>query len=435
MQLAAANILPGAKGRLLPASIPFSFFAAAIVFHVLLWAVLLRAAGEVAWFGGGLGHSLGALHILTLGVLASTAMGAGFQLLQVATRQPLAALWPARAAFWLFVPGVLLLIHGMGEGSLIALDVGGGAAAMGLVIYAWLVVDNLWRSTDLGVVGLHAWVSMAALLLLIVAGVALVLDFDRGFVWDHGALALAHGILGLYGFIGTLALGFSYVLVPMFALAAAVPFRWGMASLGLWTLALVVAVGGALLAQAHVIVLAAALASAAALLHIGGISRVLAKRMRKRLGLSFVLIRAAWGLLVASLVLGAGAALGWVGTRGLALFGFVAAFGWLLTFLLGVLQRILPFLAVMHAPKGGRPPLASQLVSTRALAVHAACHFAALAAIVAGIALDDTLVITGGAVAGLAGAIAFAWFGVVVFFHVIRPGAPRMPASTAVLER
>jgi hypothetical protein len=435
MQLGPASLLPGAKGRLLPASIPFSFFGAAIIFHVLLWAVLLRAAGELASFGGGLGHSLGALHILTLGVLASTAMGAAFQLLQVATRQPLVALWPARAAFWLFAPGVLLLVHGMGEGSLIALDVGGGSVAAGLVMYGWLVADNLRRSPEFGNVGLHAWVSMAALLLLIVAGLVLVLDFSTGVVRDRGALALAHAILGLYGFMGTLALGFSYVLVPMFALASAVPMRLGMVSLGLWAFALVMGVAGALLSEVHVIAAAATIACAAGLIHIGGISRVLAKRMRKHLGLSFTLIRAAWGLLVVSLVLGACAALGWLGARGPALFGFVAAFGWLLTFHIGILQRILPFLAAMHSAKGSRPPLVSQLVSARALAIHAVCHFVALGAVIVGIALDKTRLIAGGAVIGLVGSVAFAWFGAVVFFHVIRAAASRAAASTAVLER
>jgi len=435
MQLAAATVLPGAKSRLLPATIPFSFFGAAIVFHVVLWAVLFQAADGLATFRGGLGHSLGALHVLTLGVLGSTAMGAAFQLLQVATRQPLIALWPARAAFWLFVPGVVLLVHGMGGGGITALEIGGGLAASGLALYGWLVADNLRRSRDFGIVGPHAWVSIAALFLLIGAGLALVVDFRTGWVADHGALALAHGILGLYGFFGTLALGFSYILVPMFALAAAVPVRWGQTSLTLWVAALAVAIAGALGSSVDAVVAGCVMAFAGALIHIGGIRRVLAKRMRKRLGLSFVLIHAAWGFLLASLVLGVLAAVGWLGERGPALFGFVAAFGWLLTFLLGILQRILPFLASMHSAKGGRAPLVSELVSQRALAIHAVCHIAALAAVIAGIALDQTQIIRGGAALGFIGSVAFAWFGAVVFYFVMRPARPRAVAPTAAMER
>ena len=52
----AATFLGGAKSRLLPPSVPFRFFAAAAVFHVLLWLVLLLAAGNATSFAGGLGR-------------------------------------------------------------------------------------------------------------------------------------------------------------------------------------------------------------------------------------------------------------------------------------------------------------------------------------------------------------------------------------------
>jgi hypothetical protein len=56
-----------------------------------------------------------------------------------------------------------------------------------------------------------------------------------------------------------------------------------------------------------------------------------------------------------------------------------AVLGWLLSFLLGVLQRILPFLAAMHAAQGRRrPPTPSALTLSRALAWHAAAHALAL---------------------------------------------------------
>ena len=80
----------GAKDRLLPASVPFRFFVSATVFQVLFWAMLFYAADEVPGFADGLGPVLAAVHLTTLGVLAMTAMGATYQLLPVATRQPLA---------------------------------------------------------------------------------------------------------------------------------------------------------------------------------------------------------------------------------------------------------------------------------------------------------------------------------------------------------
>jgi hypothetical protein len=69
----AATFLGGAKSRLLPASIPFRFFAAAASFHVLMWLVLLIGASEAVGFRGGLGTTLASVHLLTLGVLMFTA--------------------------------------------------------------------------------------------------------------------------------------------------------------------------------------------------------------------------------------------------------------------------------------------------------------------------------------------------------------------------
>ena len=76
----AATFLGGAKSRLLPPSIPFRFFAAAAAFHVLMWLGLFIGAEEAASFRGGLGVALASVHLLTLGVLTTTAIGASVQL-------------------------------------------------------------------------------------------------------------------------------------------------------------------------------------------------------------------------------------------------------------------------------------------------------------------------------------------------------------------
>ena len=48
----AATFLAGAKSRLLPATIPFRFFAAAAGFQVLMWLALTLNSGEVTSFRG-----------------------------------------------------------------------------------------------------------------------------------------------------------------------------------------------------------------------------------------------------------------------------------------------------------------------------------------------------------------------------------------------
>jgi hypothetical protein len=103
---------------------------------------------------------------------------------------------------------------------------------------------------------------------------------------------------------------------------------------------------------------------------------------------------------------------GLAGTNGGTLFGLLLIGGWLLTFLLGVLQRILPFLASMHAPRsaGGAPPLMSELAASGPLSLHAVCHGVALLVLAASIITDVPWLARTGAATGLIGSIAFAWF-------------------------
>ncbi|HJS37092.1 MAG TPA: hypothetical protein VJ789_03060, partial [Burkholderiales bacterium] len=89
-----------ARSRLLPMSVPFRYFGAAVAFHVLAWAALLAGARDVASFPGGLGWPFAALHLATLGVLAMAAIGATLQLLPVATRQPVRSVGAAKLLWW-----------------------------------------------------------------------------------------------------------------------------------------------------------------------------------------------------------------------------------------------------------------------------------------------------------------------------------------------
>jgi len=117
VKAAAGVFLAGAGSRLLPPSIPFRFFGAAVVYHLLAWGALLAGAEYVPRFAGGLGWPLAALHLVTLGVLVMTAIGASLQLLPVATRRSVGTTrWPA-AVWWLYTPGVAVLALGMGIAS------------------------------------------------------------------------------------------------------------------------------------------------------------------------------------------------------------------------------------------------------------------------------------------------------------------------------
>lgn len=408
----AATFLGGAKSRLLPRSIPFRFFGAAAVFHVMMWLGLLIGADEAAGFRGGLGATLASVHLLTLGILTTTAIGASVQLLPVATRRTLRAVWPIQLIFWLTVPGLMALTVGMHTAQTSILIPASAMTAVGLLLFCGLLADNLRRTSGLPAVGAYGWAALAALVLVTVLGVTLAINDKVGVLPDHGAVALAHLILGGFGFMGLLALGFSHILVPMFALAPAPEKRPSFISFALAATAVFLGTLGALAGSRTVLTAAALAGLAAAGSHLWLMHGVLKSGMRKRLGLSFILVRAAWIMLPATLLVGLAALYGFAGRNGGTLFGFFLLFGWLLTFLVAILQRIMPFLASMFVTPqaSGGTAIVSELANARSLKLHAVCHGLAFTILVVAILLDNATVARLGSAIGLIGALGFAWF-------------------------
>jgi hypothetical protein len=171
--------------------------------------------------------------------------------------------------------------------------------------------------------------------------------------------------------------------------------------------------------------------AAAAAIHLVLMRRSLATGLRRELGLSFRLVRVAWAFLVASLAAGVAVALDAPVDGLLPLFVLLVVGGWLTTFLFGILQRIVPFLASMHAGKGAagagrRPPTPSALTAERPLAIHFACHLVALTLLAVAIAAGSPLAARLAGAVGAAGAVAFA-----VFYanavRVLRPPPDRTP--------
>lgn len=428
----AASFLSGAKSRLLPRSIPFRFFAAAAVFHVLMWLWLFIGAEQAVGFRGGLGPVLASVHLLALGVLTTTAIGASVQLLPVATRRTLHAVWPIKLIFWLTVPGLVALVVGMHTAQMDILVPASVATAAGLLLFCALLAGNLRRAGSLPVAGAYGWAALVMLVLVIALGVTLAVNEESGFLSDHSAVALAHMVLGGFGFMGLLVVGFSHVLIPMFALASAPPKRPSYAGFAAAVISIALGVLGALADSRSLLTVALLGGLVAAGLHLWLMQRVLSTGMRKRLGLSFILVRTAWLMLPFTLLAGLAALYGFAGGSGGTLFGFLLLFGWLLTFLLAILQRIMPFLASMFAPPqaSGGSAIVSQLADARSLKVHAICHGIALVLLLVAIFSGDEVVARLGSAVGLFGAIAFAWFTADVIRRIVPAGAWGVRGST-----
>jgi hypothetical protein len=157
-------------------------------------------------------------------------------------------------------------------------------------------------------------------------------------------------------------------------------------------------------------------------LHLRLMSVALKTGMRRELGRSFTLVRIAWSLLVVSLVAALGVAMDAPVSGMATLFGILLIGGWLLTFLVGILQRIMPFLASMHAAPSKRlPPTPSSLTAQRPLAIHFVCHLAALALLALAVVTGSEKVASVGALVGCVGAAAFACFFLIVLTRMSAP--------------
>ena len=382
-----------------------------MAFHVVAWLAALASADALPSYAGGLGWPLAALHAVTLGVLAMTAIGASVQLFPVATRRPVAHERAGAAIFWLYAPGVAAVVVGMGLPSIPLLAAGGAAAGAALALFAFILGRNLADARGMPLVVAYGAVAAAALVATLVTAALAVAAYawPSSTSWPRASLLALHVVLAAYGFMGMLALGLAHVLVPLFALGEPPAPGRARASLALALVALVLAAGGAIAREPALLASGAATGVVAAVLHVMSMRAVVARGLRRELGTGFTLVRLAWAAMIASLALGVGTALALPLPRLATLFGATLVVGWLLTFVLGMLERIVPFLAAMHAGRGQRrPPTPSSLTDARSLALHARLHGAALALLAASIVLDRGGIALAAAAAGLAGSVAYA---------------------------
>jgi hypothetical protein len=330
-----------------PIDTPLRFFLVAPVFGVLA-GILLIGYPELLtnrW----LPATLAFTHLLTLGVGTMVMLGALFQVLPVVSNR--AVPWDQAIAPWVrwgMVWGTLALTTGFltSRGWLIGLAA--LLLASGFVLFVSAFGTGLVRARPAGATTVTLRLAALSLVAtLVLGGMQLSLR-----LWPEAGLyelhqTFLHAFVGGFGWVLLLIMGVSFQVVPMFHVAPAFP-RWVCRQL---TLVIFTANAAVLLAWQPAAALALPVTLMAAILYASVALNVLMARKRKLVDYTVRF----WQLGLSQLITASLLTLGLIFTEGDTwrapvelLLGLVFALGFVLSVMLGMLQKIAPFLIYLH---------------------------------------------------------------------------------------
>lgn len=403
--------------RLVPATgLPLLYFAFAHVCLALAFAALAVRPDLPAGF---FHHPrmIALVHLVTLGWITSSILGAFYIVAPLALRMPMQAGRLDRLAFAGYVTGVAGMVSHFWIG-----EYSGMAWSAGLVIAAVLhVAVRAWRGIVPAPIPwpikLHVVLAFANMIAASLFGVVLGLNrIFAWFAWSPMAAAFAHAHVAAIGWAVMMVIGLSYRLIPMIV-PAAMPARASMAY-------------SAVLLEAGIIVLAAGIllrspaTIAGALLILAGFGAFIAhvrEIVRRRLPPPAALPRPDWAtwqthvafawLLIAAIsgfVLTLPIPLAWTVTIGW-IYGAAGLVGFLAQIVVGIQGRLLPLHGWyrMFVASGMAPPQRS----AHSLASHGLARWILLAwtggipLLAIGLAFALTPLVSAGSAVLLAGVV------------------------------
>lgn len=329
-------------------------------------------------------------HVFTLGFISTIIMGAMYQLVPVALETRLYSEKLAKWHWAFHVIGVVGMIWFFWIWNMKQVGHFGSAVGIGIVLFAINIVKTLlriqkWNVIAVGVASALGWLVMTMLAGLYAAA-SKCWDFSP---FGHLSFMHAHAHLGGIGFFTMMLVAVSYKLVPMFTLSDLQNERRAMASVVLLNAGLLGLFIALMLGHPSKLAFALIILTALALY---GLEMRAILQARKRRALD-------WGLrafVVAISLLGIMAVLAivlcWPGLKATLLttqlenvYGVVFLFGVVTLAILGMLYKIVPFIAWFHSysPLIGKHkvPALADLYSVRLQIISFVAYFIALIAL------------------------------------------------------
>jgi hypothetical protein len=198
-----------------PRLLPILYLAFA---HLALAAAFVAIVYDPRGVAGFFYHSrmLAVVHLITLGWITSSILGAFYIVGPVALRSPVPARWPDYAAFALVAIGIIGMVSHFWIAEYGGMAWSAACVALGLLVMAWRIVRTLVHAPIPRAVRAHVFAGVGNVLGAAVMGVLLAIHkvhpFLPGFVLDH---VFAHAHLAAVGWAAMMVVGIGYRLLPM----------------------------------------------------------------------------------------------------------------------------------------------------------------------------------------------------------------------------
>ncbi len=323
-------------------------FAAALLWLLLGAVGLVVIAADLAVGNFLAPRVLAVTHIFTLGVLTTTIYGALYQFfpgaLGIEIRSPRVAHW----SWVLHTTGTLSLVTGFWAWRPPLLAIGWLLLFVANFGSSWNLLPQRRKAPRGLVVGRYVAAGHIAFGTAMLVALARIGDSLGWWSVDRMAVIASHFHLAVFGFVVFTAVGVGSWMLPMFLLAARAPtwpLRW-IGPVGLAGLAALTT--GALAGLPPVTSAGGALLLASALLYLWQLA--LYFRHAERRPVDPAMAHVALGVLHFALAVALGASIlaGNASIRSWTAYGVLAIVGWLVLLVVGVLYKILPFLAWMN---------------------------------------------------------------------------------------
>lgn len=341
--------------------LPLSFIGTGLA-SLLLGQLLLLFNGDLLMDNLFRGPAMWmAAHFLVLGWGMLVAMGTMYQLVPVTFQTPLYSERLGFVQFWITTAGTVLLAMSLGFYPSLAREAGGLVLA-GALLFLIQMALILLRQKERDLISLFVSSALISLFVTLLAGLILAISISgamkaflerigAGFLFpiNHEALFISHMLLGLVGWFTLLIMGFSYKMVPMFALSHGFSMKPSYWVYGLYTGGLLTTLTGIWTGGAGIVLVGFVLLLTGFTLFSFHIREILRKRMKKQLDKGFVFallaIGCGWLIHLAS-VLVLLLPVSKADSFAVIVYGFVMI--WISFSMMGYLFKIIPFLWWTH---------------------------------------------------------------------------------------